>query len=81
VVGLQSGAAAYLWISDPDATWYSAVEGRQPQERAGATVRLDGMAAGSYTAEWWNTRTGEVSRSVAGDQQSMTRDGSARAWQ
>lgn len=72
VVGLQSDAAAYLWIADPDATWYHAAQGQQPQERAGVTVRLENMAPGNYTVEWWNTRTGEVSRGEGVDHRGGT---------
>lgn len=62
VVGLRGDREAYLWVSDPEATWHNAVEGRTPQQRVGETVHLPEMPAGRYTVEWWDTRTGEVSR-------------------
>ena len=61
VVGLQSPDSAYLWIADPKATWWHlAVGGAKPTEVRGASVKLSGLAAGTYRAEWWDTWKGRV---------------------
>ena len=61
VVGLCGREAAYLWVADPEATWWrTAVEQAPLREIREAIVPLDGLAPGRYAVEWWNTRTGEV---------------------
>lgn len=63
VVGLQSDAAAYLWIQDPQATWWNiAVEHRKPETRQGAGLQVEGLPAGDYRLAWWDTATGEIVR-------------------
>ena len=61
VVGLQSPDSAYLWIADPKATWWHlAMAGAKPAKVKGASVKLSGLAAGTYRAEWWDTWKGRV---------------------
>ena len=56
LVGLQGEGCAYLWLSDPQCTWWKiAHEGVKPAETAGATLTIQGLAAGDYRVEWWNT--------------------------
>jgi hypothetical protein len=63
LVGLQGKTAAYLWLSDPASTWWNVARmGRKPTEVRGAAVTVTGLAPGSYTVRWWDTRAGKVLR-------------------
>jgi hypothetical protein len=60
-VGLVGPDRAYLWIADPTATWWRAgIEGQRPSVTHGKRIELEGLQAGRYAAEWWDTRTGRV---------------------
>jgi len=66
VVGLQAGDRAYLWVNDPQATWWRiGMEGVQPGEVKGAALTVEGLGPGSYTVQWWDTREGKVIRQEA----------------
>jgi hypothetical protein len=61
VIGLQGDQVAYLWISDPNATWWKiAMENATPQEMRAVSVTLADMASGPYQVQWWDTREGKV---------------------
>jgi hypothetical protein len=61
VIGLQGDEGAYLWLSDPGATWWKiGMEGATPAEITGAAVSIEGLKAGSYRVQWWDTREGKV---------------------
>lgn len=61
VVGLSGKACAYLWLSDPQATWHAAVvEKKKPGEIRGGTLEVRGLAPGRYRVTWWDTREGKV---------------------
>lgn len=61
VVGLQGKRCAYLWLSDPRATWWNAVvEKLSPAEVRGATLELRDLAPGDYRVTWWDTRAGKA---------------------
>ena len=63
LVGLQGDEGAYLWISDPAATWWKiGMEGVRPAEMKGASLRVEGLKAGAYRVRWWDTREGKVVR-------------------
>jgi len=63
VVGLQTDAAAYLWVADPRATWWAlGVDGAKPAQIKGAAVKVTGLKAGPYRVEWWDTWKGTVLR-------------------
>ena len=59
-VGLQSDDAAYLWISNPKATWWHRSGGAKPDPVRGASLRISNLAPGTYRLEWWDTWTGKV---------------------
>ena len=50
---------ALLWIDNPDHTWKNVVDGVPIAAKSGQ-VALPDFANGSYTIEWWDTRSGEV---------------------
>lgn len=61
VVGLMGDQGAYLWISDPRATWWNiAMEDVKPQSIEGATLSVAELPAGAYLIEWWDTREGKT---------------------
>jgi len=60
-IGLQTDAAAYLWLHDPQATWWNiAVAGQRPAEVKGASLSVENLGPGDYGIEWWDTRQGAV---------------------
>jgi hypothetical protein len=63
IIGLQGKTAAYLWLSDVSATWWNVAKmGRKPAEVRDAVVKVGGLAPGTYTVRWWDTRAGKVMR-------------------
>ncbi len=60
IVGLQGDQCAFVWVSDPQATWWKVhKEGVKPAETSGATLTIQGLDPGNYRAEWWNTWEGK----------------------
>jgi hypothetical protein len=58
---VDRGATRLLaWLQHRDATWANLVAGRARQPITGSFTTPD-LAAGAYSVEWWNTRTGAVS--------------------
>lgn len=63
LVGLHGDKCAYLWFSNPDATYYKiAVEIQSPKTVEGAMITLNGLTAGRYQVEWWDTWTGKPTK-------------------
>ena len=61
VVGLAGKGGAWLWLADPNATWWAlAAEGAKPAELRGATLTVSGLRDGAWRVEWWDTRSGKV---------------------
>lgn len=61
VIGLTSGDGAWLWLSDPRATWHSvAVDGRKPEAITAAAVKIEKLTPGEYRVEWIEPATGKV---------------------
>jgi len=64
ILGYQGRDRAYLWLSDPKATWWNlVVEKQKPAETKPAPIEIQGLIPGDYSVEWWDTRTGTVIRS------------------
>lgn len=60
-IGLQGRDRAYLWLFNPEATWWNhVVEKTTPNEVRGATLEIEGLAPGAYRVQWWDTATGKV---------------------
>jgi hypothetical protein len=59
-----------LWIDNASDTWWNAVQG-SPVAGAGASLAIQGLSAGTYAVEWWDTTAGAMSRTetrlVGGD--------------
>jgi len=51
-----------LWIDNSQHTWRNVVD-RVVIPAASATLTLQGLMTGTYTAEWWNTVTGSLTKS------------------
>jgi hypothetical protein len=63
VMALRGKARAYLWVSDPSATWHRAVvEGIRPALVSDAALDVAGLEPGTYRVEWWDTGTGRRGR-------------------
>jgi len=63
ILGYQSDWAAYLWLYDRTATWSSRIVDRKtPKTFADTRLSIPNLPAGTYSIEWWNTRTGKIIR-------------------
>ncbi len=54
---------ALLWIDNANHTWKNVVDGAAIPT-ASATLAIQGLPQGTYTAEWWDTRSGRVTSVV-----------------
>jgi hypothetical protein len=55
---------AYLWVANYQATWWNqVVDKKHPTPIEGATVVIQGLDAGDYRLEWWDTYEGKIIRS------------------
>lgn len=59
-----------LWIDNASDTWWNVVQGN-PVPGAGTSLAIQGLPAGTYAVEWWDTTAGAMSqtetRTVGGD--------------
>jgi hypothetical protein len=61
VVGLQGRDRAYLWLFNPEATWWNQVVQKQtPGTVVSARLEVPQLAAGTYRVVWWDTDRGTV---------------------
>jgi tetratricopeptide (TPR) repeat protein len=61
LLGYQGNDRAYMWLFNPQATWWNlVVEKRQPVEIKDATIEIQGILPGNYRLEWWDTYKGVV---------------------
>jgi hypothetical protein len=61
VVGLQGRDGAYLWLFNPQATWWNQVVQKQtPGEVVSARLEVPKLAAGTYLVVWLDTDRGTV---------------------
>lgn len=64
VVGLQTPHAAWLWLSDAQATWWRQVaERHEPAPSRDVTITVQGNWSGGVRVQWWDTRNGTIVRS------------------
>jgi len=62
-LGYQGDDRAYLWLASKEATWWTlVVENRQPKAVAGAALTVLGLRPGRYRVRWWNTQTGQTTK-------------------
>ena len=57
-----SNGKAMLWIDNADHTWWNVVQGNAIPV-SGAHLTIQGLPSGIYTADWWDTTSGTVTRS------------------
>jgi len=59
--GVRDGISGrvLLWIDNANHTWKNVVDGVSISP-AGGTLTIQGLPQGIYTAEWWDTRSGQV---------------------
>jgi len=61
LLGYQGNDRAYLWLFDPQATWWNIViEKQKPAEIKDTTIEIQGLQPGTYIVEWWHTHEGKV---------------------
>lgn len=64
VAALGCDQATILWAQNRDSTWYNHGRDRVPAVPA-TTVTVRGLRDGTYTAEWWETWKGAVTKTEA----------------
>jgi len=60
-LGLGSSQLILLWVHNPDSTWRTEFDGRQPQPLPSLRAALP-ASDGVWRVEWWDTIRGEVLR-------------------
>ncbi len=61
ILGYQGSNCAYIWLSNPQATWWNQViEKKRPSEIKGTTINIQGLDPGEYRVEWWHTRKSKI---------------------
>ncbi len=61
VAGLKGKTSACVWIQNPQATWWKmVVDKAAPGETSGESIVIEGLDAGNYQVEWWNTYDGKT---------------------
>ncbi len=60
VYGISDGRTALAWLLNPAHNWKNIYEKRPVPVLTGISVTLQEFPFGSYRAEWWDTRTGEI---------------------
>jgi len=61
LMGYQGNDCAYVWLFNPQATWWNLViEKQKPAEIKDAKIEVQGLQPGSYCVEWWHTYEGKV---------------------
>lgn len=65
ILGIGDGRFGYLWIRHRDAGWRSLVrDDGHPSPLPSGVVRLPNWTDGSYTVEWFDTWSGEVTNTL-----------------
>ena len=60
VLGLQGDKSTYLWIFNPQATWWNLVVlQNKPSRIEAATIEIQGLGPGHYRVQWWDTHKGK----------------------
>jgi len=66
-VGLQGADRAYVWLFNPQATWWNlVVEKATPETIQGAILEIQGLTPGTYKIHWWDTHEGKVLQQTTG---------------
>jgi hypothetical protein len=61
LLGCQGDDRAYVWLLNPQATWWNlVVEKHQPKQIKDATIEIRGLKPGTYSVEWWHTYEGRI---------------------
>lgn len=61
LLGYQGKDCAYIWLFNPQATWWNLVVEKQlPSEIKRAAIDINGIEPGDYLLEWWETREGII---------------------
>lgn len=67
LLGLRTDNRIIGWFHDRESTWYNDREGKVPEEISGAHSILRGLTDGTYSIDWWDTRTGKVILNQVGE--------------
>lgn len=61
VMGLVGRSGAYVWLRNPQSTWYATVvEKKPPAPIQQAVLHLRALPPGKYRIQWWDPWTGKV---------------------
>jgi hypothetical protein len=61
LLGYQGDDRAYVWLFNPQATWWNVViEKQQPTQIKATTIEIKGLQPGDYSVEWWHTYEGRA---------------------
>jgi hypothetical protein len=61
VLGLQGTKCAYLWIFNPQATWWNLVVQQNKASRIeAAALQIRGLEPGHYRVQWWDTYEAKI---------------------
>ena len=62
LLGQKKSDCGYFWIQNSDNTWSKVIRGGQTPSAAGATLTIPGFEDGSYAVKWFDTYTGQQTR-------------------
>jgi len=61
ILGYQGSDRAYVWLFNPQATWWNlVVEKHEPEQIKDATIEIRGLQPDNYSVEWWHTYEGRI---------------------
>jgi hypothetical protein len=61
-LALAGDRSLVLWLHNNESTWRTDYDGKEPTTLAGLRVGVPVRRSGTWSVEWWDTRTGEVVR-------------------
>jgi len=62
VLGMASEDRLLLWVQNEEHTWFNVRDGVRIRPAAPSRMALEGLADGTWSVQWWDTRRGRVTR-------------------
>jgi hypothetical protein len=61
LLGYQGNNCAYIWLFNPQATWWHLVVEKQKLSKIkGATIDIENLQSGNYLVRWWDTQNARI---------------------